>query len=223
MDSGIYEWLAVMVGILLGSSVWHNVKVISLRCCRKKFNLVGYDVHHRLLKGEDMGVPQKRHRCFFVATRKDLHIKPMSLNMRFNYLPVTYGEIKDGNGPEVTPETKLLLIEAREDEAILSAAWNRLHGNGKYKRTRFNSVLNHNRDVMATITAGHCCAFDYENKRYVSKNDMIHSQTFPEDFNFVRESYAMVSYVCGMSVPPVMIKRIVTRLIEEGVFDYKTK
>ena len=30
--------------------------------------------------------------------------------------------------------------------------------------------------------------------------------------------YTWVNYICGMSVPPIMIKRIVTRLIESGVF-----
>lgn len=31
------------------------------------------------------------------------------------------------------------------------------------------------------------------------------------------------SYIVGMSVPPIMMKRVVTRLIEKGVFDYKLK
>ena len=44
------------------------------------------------------------------------------------------------------------------------------------------------------------------------------ASTFPQDYEFGNQN---VNYVCGMSVPPVMMKRIVTRLIDEGVFNYK--
>jgi DNA (cytosine-5)-methyltransferase 1 len=52
---------------------------------------------------------------------------------------------------------------------------------------------------------------------YVSKETLIHAQTFPEDYDFVRNTMTNVGYICGMSVPPVMIKRIVQRLLESGV------
>ena len=32
-----------------------------------------------------------------------------------------------------------------------------------------------------------------------------------------------VGYILGMSVPPLMIKRLVTKLIEQGVYDYKLR
>jgi DNA (cytosine-5)-methyltransferase 1 len=85
----------------------------------------------------------------------------------------------------------------------------------------FNTILIHNRDVFPTISSGHSSLFDYENKSAVSAMDIVHASTFPEDYNFIKDTFATVNYVCGMSVPPVMMKRIVTRLIDEGVFDYK--
>lgn len=60
-------------------------------------------------------------------------------------------------------------------------------------------------------------------KTRISVEDIIHSQTFPEDYMFNERTFKEVVYTCGMSVPPIMIKRIVTRLIESGVFDYKLK
>ena len=51
-----------------------------------------------------------------------------------------------------------------------------------------------------------------------TRKDFIHAQTFPEDYD---EGKQNINYICGMSVPPIMIKRIVTRLIESGVFKYK--
>jgi hypothetical protein len=53
----------------------------------------------------------------------------------------------------------------------------------------------------------------------MNQMDIIHAQTFPEDYDFMSDSCTGVCYVCWMSVPPVMIKRIVTRLIESGVFN----
>ena len=50
-----------------------------------------------------------------------------------------------------------------------------------------------------------------------SNMDIVHCQTFPEDYDFANQPWG---YICGMSVPPIMIKRIVTRLIEQGVYDY---
>lgn len=53
----------------------------------------------------------------------------------------------------------------------------------------------------------------------ISKETIIRSQTFPEDYDFGGDSISLVSYICGMSVPPIMIKRIVQRLIEKGVLN----
>lgn len=57
-------------------------------------------------------------------------------------------------------------------------------------------------------------------KTHCSNKDIINAQTFAQDFNFGNED---VAYICGMSVPPIMIKRLFTRLIESGLFDYKLK
>ncbi len=64
---------------------------------------------------------------------------------------------------------------------------------------------------------------DIKEIAYVSKETIRNSQTFPQDFNFLSDTYSNVGYICGMSVPPIMIKRLVTRLIESGLFDYKLR
>ena len=53
-------------------------------------------------------------------------------------------------------------------------------------------------------------------KERITAMDVIRAQTFPEDYNFMSDSWNDVAYICGMSVPPIMIKRIVNRLIEGG-------
>ena len=75
---------------------------------------------------------------------------------------------------------------------------------------------------MQTITAKYMC-YRPKEKECVTIEDIIHAQTFPIDYKFNQRTFTQVAYTCGMSVPPVMIKRIVTRLIEQGVYDYKLK
>ena len=48
-------------------------------------------------------------------------------------------------------------------------------------------------------------------------------QTFPQDYIFIPDTYLNIGYICGMSVPPLMIKRLMTKLIESGLFGYKIK
>lgn len=201
-------------GLLLGEAFEYVRKIY------KQFKEIGYKVNHWLLKGEQMGVPQTRHRVFFVAIRDDIGINPLDLDMSFNYEPITYGEIKDGKGMRTTPKMLAILNEATESEKDGVAAWNRLYNNGGNKRMFFNTIICHNNNVFPTVSAGHNCLFDYENKTAVSSADITHAQTFPEDYKFIKNTFANVNYICGMSVPPIMIKRIVTRLIEQGVFDY---
>ena len=74
---------------LLEGNAWGYVQRIY-----KHFNDIGYDVSHYLCKGEKMGVPQRRHRVFFIAFRKDINFDFDNLDMYFDYEPITYGEIK---------------------------------------------------------------------------------------------------------------------------------
>lgn len=196
-------------GLLLGEAYSYVEKIY------QDFKSIGYKLHHWLLKGEYMGVPQTRHRVFFIGIRGDIDINPASLNMEFKYKPILYGEIKDGKGKPASEKARKLLEEAYPSETLLKSACERLYG----KPSWFNHCICTNDRVLPTISAGHGCLWDYENKTHVSPMDVIHAQTFPEDYRFSSE--ALIEYVCGMSVPPVMIKRIVEKLIDQGVFDYK--
>lgn len=54
-------------GLLLGEA-WAYVQRIY-----KEFKDAGYELGHWLLKGEQMGIPQTRHRVFFIAIRNDIY------------------------------------------------------------------------------------------------------------------------------------------------------
>lgn len=184
----------------------------------KQLNEVGYKVKHWLLKGEYMGVPQSRHRVFFIALRNDIDFDLWDLDMSFNYEPVTYGEIKSGFGDEMNKETRIykLLSQCNENDKYLCDVVKRIEG----KESLFNYVILQEQNIFPTLSAGSAVTpMRGKEKTYCTCEDMIHSQTFPEDYDFINRSRQNVQYICGMSVPPLMIKRIVTRLIESGVFD----
>lgn len=197
-------------GLLLGEA-WVYVQRIY-----KEFKEVGYSVMHWLLKGENMGVPQKRHRVFIIGIREDIGFDPKNIDMSFDYEQVTYGEIKQDTGRELSEKTKLVMREVKRGEKDMVAAWNRVFNPGKpEKRMWFNNIVSYEEDVLQTISGDHGKMFDYETRNQVSDKSMANASTFPQDFDFCGER---VPYICGMSVPPIMMKRIAQRLIDSGVF-----
>ena len=197
-------------GLILGKA-WKYVQDIY-----KKFHEIGYQVKHWLLKGEEMGVPQTRHRVFFVATRLPFNLD--SLNMFFNYEPITYGMIKDGKLKEMGKDTKFynIALQANDKDKSIADTRKRLGQKGSAFQTfyiRDNMVMPTQRAKPDLIDLNHIA--------YVSKETIRNSQTFPQDYKFEPNTYSNIGYICGMSVPPIMIKRLVTRLIESGLFDYK--
>ena len=200
-------------GLLLGEAFSYVRRIYA------EFEAEGYKLYHWLLKGETMGVPQKRHRVFFVAIRKDLGIDPKTLDMAFNYERVTYGEIKDGRGKKAAENVIRVFEAVKPGEKDMVAAWNRVHNPGKpEKRMWFNAIITYDDDVVQTISGDHGQLYDYSEKSQVSDRSIANASTFPQDYDFMNQR---PPYVCGMCVPPVMTKRIVERLISEGVFSYK--
>ena len=198
---------------LIKGEAWSYVQKIY-----KQLNEIGYRVKHWLLKGEYMGVPQTRHRVFFIAVRNDIEFDLQRCDMSFDYEPIIYGEIKDGVGFPLGKETKIyeMLGLSNDNDKRLSDTFVRLGEKEKW----FNLRILWDKNIVQTIAASGDI-FRGKEKTYASAEDMINAQTFPQDYYFKNRSYQNVKYICGMSVPPIMIKRIVNRLIESGLFDYK--
>ena len=201
-------------GLLLGEARKYVVEIY------KRFNQYGYTVKHWLVKGENMGVPQKRHRVIFVATRLDFDL--YYIDMGFNYKPIKYGQIKSEKGEEFSEKGKAgkfynLLLQANETDKSLADVIQRNGG----KATAFQQVIIHDDDICPTIRASR--AFDgyrWPEMTKTTSQDVINAQTFPQDFYFGKNpGKGIITYVCGMSVPPIMMKRVVERVIESGIFE----
>lgn len=190
-------------GLLLGRA-WKYVEQIY-----KMFHDIGYKVRHELLKGEDMGVPQTRHRVFFIATRLAFDLQ--DIDLKFYYEPVLYGEVKCGEHKELLTERAKVARQSIRKEKLLSDTMVRLKG----KRTYFTEQIIYEDEVCKTITAGGSELWIANTGTHINNAEIISIQTFPQDYDFCK---AKVKYICGMSVPPLMIKRLATRLINSGIF-----
>ncbi len=171
------------------------------------FHKIGYQVKHWLLRGEHMGIPQKRHRVFFIATRLDLDLN--KLNLTFNYKPIPFGQIKAkyGSNMPLYDTLQKLVGYAKYGDRNLQNACFKTRG----KTSFFNYCFVYDEQVAPTITA-HCNNIRWDTKTFLSKQDIVSISTFPKDYNFLSDSLDHISYVCGMSVPPVMIKRVAERI-----------
>lgn len=140
------------------------------------------------------------------------------LDMSFNYLPIFFCEVKSESGVVIKGDTyhELFNYSIYGDDSLAEANIRR-----KNKRSFFNNKWIYDEKIAPTLTAKRV-NIRADKKVWMSNNDIISCSTFPTDYDFITPTNSFVHYVCGMSVPPLMIKRIVTRLIESGVFDYGT-
>ena len=174
----------------------------------KAFEKAGYDVQIFLLNAAKMGVPQTRERTFFIARRKDLSLPKVKLE--FNEKPIKYSEFKDLSHfkplRKSTQAYKLWLQRKLGDTSLADAVM-RLGGNNKL----FGSVYIYDNNVCRTIiSGGKFLRFDVPGT--ISDKDIITIQTFPQDYDFCGQS---VQYVCGMSVPPIMMKKIAEQIYSQ--------
>ena len=193
---------------LIKGEAWSYVQEIY-----KQLMDIGYKVKHWLLKGEQMGVPQTRHRVFFIATRLDFDLDKIDMN--FNYEPITYGEIKEGKCKVIGKDTVFYQIAAQANDLDKSIADTRIRLGEK--GSAFQVYYIRKNMLMPTLRSKPD-VIDLEEIAYISKETLRNSQTFPQDYDFINDSHSNIGYICGMSVPPIMIKRIVNRIVESGMF-----
>lgn len=177
----------------------------------KAFQEAGYVPQLFLLNSAFMGVPQRRERTVFVARRKDLILPKLSL--QFNEAPIHFGEVRSEKGRPVDPQTqayKLLQLRRPGDKCMgdINMRW-------KGKNTGFTVNIVADTDVSCTLTSGGGMYRDYDAMAF-GDMDFVNIQTFPQDYDFGQES---PQYVCGMSVPPVMMANIATEVYRQWLKD----
>lgn len=167
---------------------------------KNRFKQIGYDLQLFLLNSATMGVPQKRERIFFIARRLDLGLPKLAFE--FSDPAVIYGEVRSGKGRPLDPSGKTFKrwLKRRPCDQSFGDITEREEG----KESCYNTTICMDRLVPRTITSNSWYV-RYDEPYFISDTDIIRIQTFPRDYDFLD---ADVQYVCGMSVPPVMMKKI---------------
>lgn len=201
-------------GLLLGEAKEYVRKIY------REFDSAGFYVQHFLFDASKMGVPQKRERVFFIAMRKDLAepfleqkdfftITP-KIELEFSENEIPFEEITGGKiGRKETNKKILEIYHLVNVGEVLGNFFRRTIG----KETLFNykkiDKTKPVRTITATTGSGEMLE---EGPFYIHDEDLILAGTFPTDYNFLKNK---VKYLIGMSVPPVMVAQIATKIFEQ--------
>lgn len=211
LDDLFFDFLDVAEKLRPRVIVAENVRGMMIGKARGFVSLVlsrlrelGYRPQIFLLNSATMGVPQKRERLFFVAVREDQPFPP--LRLEFNESPILYGEIRNGDGPPLNKQgtTYRRWLKRRPADSDMGDISLREEG----KQRSFNTRLMNDKKVPNTLLSSSVYV-RYKEPCRISDVDAIRMQTFPADYDFMD---ANVQYVCGMSVPPLMMKRIAEQI-----------
>ena len=196
-------------GLLLGDARNYLWRII------KAFDNAGYYVGHKLLDASQMGVPQRRERVFFYAIRKELYIGEFAdlfqsepvLNLDFSEKPILYGDIKKEIGRRQSDLYYSRWEKRENSDTSFGDIMERINGSGSC----FSDVFAKDNLVMPTITSKGGIT-DFESGHYVSDDSIKKCGSYPLDYNFMGNK---VSYLVGMSVPPVMMAQIATQIYNQ--------
>lgn len=184
-------------GLVLGNARGYVKEIFAA------FDKAGYDAQLFLLNASRMGVPQVRERTFFIARRKDLGLPKLSL--AFEEAPITVAQAFEGlskaGKTSITESTRSLWRKCAAGESLAT-----VHPDG----SRWNWVrLSPNRPLPTFASTSARMLLHWSEPRAMSDAEMMAAQSFPQDYNFLDHD---PGYVCGMSVPPLMMQRVASQV-----------
>ena len=158
-----------------------------------------------LLDAHTMGVPQRRRRVFFIAHRNDLDLPKLKLD--FHEKPIRSGKCgantgfptesaDDGIGGKKEERGYLLADISLGNAENFPCSTMPLWKTAGWRRT----------NTACAIVTRFC---DGEN---IPSMIMWRHRRFREDYDFMDQE---VNYVCGMSVPPVMMANIASEVYRQ--------
>lgn len=196
------------------------------------FDKAGYQVKEFLLNSFRMGVPQKRERVFFIAIRKDLAEKlPQNTSTLFNDFPlldlvffedlIPFDQLYNKNEKGWTNlypslEKRKHLLKFGDSYFSMADELYRpeKYASGEVKKAFFNQNLIYKHKVLNTIVPKNENVI-YGDFRFLSLNEIVAASSFPKDYKY--NSEALFRYLMGMSVPPVMMAQIASRIYEQWI------
>lgn len=187
-------------GMLMGSAKEYFHKVM------QDFNEAGYETTYFLLDGEKMGLPQKRQRVFFISIRKDILEKLNGfpqLDMNFYEKKVTFEEATREfwtfPRKKLSPAATKLWPKCIEGTSFCASV---PEAEGNF----FNWLKVARNKPAPTLIASHETFFHPVIPGVLNEQEYSVCMSYPLDYK-VTEGVDL-KYLCGMSVPPLMIQKI---------------
>lgn len=196
-------------GLMLGEARKYMIKIY------REFLNAGYLVQHFLLDASKMGVPQKRERVFFIAIREDL-AEPFlyqqdmftinaKLDLKFNEPEIPFFELSDDNdlSVDLPPVAGKLWYKCEAGKSLDTVP----ESNGNF----FNDIKVSKKVVLPTL-ASQNKIYHSDIPRRLNNREYLLGTSFPTDYNTIDMK---AFYMCGMSVPPVMMAQIATEVYSQ--------
>jgi DNA (cytosine-5)-methyltransferase 1 len=196
---------------------------------------IGYDVVYDMLNASDYGVPQNRHRVFFVGVRRDMNItfrfpaKQAKERLTLRYVLDMPDGLANQSYWEFSPQAQEMIEQISEGGSWkdipyenLAPRFQRIRDQmAKYRSPNFYRRFSRD-EICGTITASaqpENCGITHptENRRYTIR-EIARIQTFPDDFLFLDETQkdiVAMYRVIGNAVPPLLAKSIADAIMEQ--------
>lgn len=206
LDDLFFQFIDVAAKLRPKVVVAENVKGLIMGKARgyvhqifRRFREAGYEPQLFLLNAAAMGVPQRRERTFFIARRADLALPKICLDFRGAEIPVkdALRGVSASDAKALTPKTRDLWKKIDVGRRLCD-----VHPRG----SRFSErKINPERSSHTVTATSGSQLMHWSEPRYFSGPEIVRLQSFPDDYRFGKES---PHYVCGMSVPPLMMKAV---------------
>jgi DNA (cytosine-5)-methyltransferase 1 len=196
---------------------------------------IGYNVVYEMLNASNYGVPQNRHRVFFVGIRKDLGItfhfpaKQQKDKLTLRHVLDMPDGLPNQTYWEYSPQAQEMIEQISEGGSWKDVPYEKLAPRfqrirdqmAKYRSPNFYRRFSRD-EICGTITASaqpENCGITHptENRRYTIR-EIARIQTFPDDFIFIDETQkdiVAMYKVIGNAVPPKLAKCIADAIMEQ--------
>lgn len=165
------------------------------------FRKAGYDCQLFLLNASKMGVPQARERTFFIANRMGKRIR-----LNFDEPIITVKKSLEDCSSGYSPNLRKSLADFWHKIPVGKAV-SSVNDTG----TGFCRIKIDPNKPSPTQTAD-LPAMHWKEKRHLNHLESFRLQTYPEDYQV---SPKLAHYICGMSVPPLMMQRVADQIARQ--------
>jgi len=202
-------------GMMMGTAKEYVKKVYA------EFKKAGYQlrIEPYLLDASTMGVPQRRRRVFFIALRNDIAEPFMEQVDMFQTAPKLDLSFNEKEIPFKEIDTDIKEKDINRFSPMLIKYWDEWRIGKAYSEVNSPSYsgfgylkADPNRPIGTILAHPESGTYHYIYKRQLNNIEYKRAGTYPRDYNFLTNK---PKYLIGMSVPPVMVAQVSTRIYEQ--------